>query len=386
MAIIAHQIGKNWVIPANDHTYAHRQTLAQYGGRYSKATKSWTFYVSLPEQVRDLCTSIETASFETASNKQSIDDLIDAFMSQNNVDEVLTIQVSDIAPKAPIYIVDMDALPKWFSPHSWWDRLNLYIARRPSTSIVGPTGNGKTTMAEMALRAQAFDYEMISCTDQTTVTDLVGGLILRASGEEWIDGIITRCFRAGKGIILDEADALDPRVGLAMQNALQDPGPDGRGRYVSLPTGERVYPTGKCPIVQTWNTFGTGATRQYVGRNKLDAASVDRTSILFTRYENEDSILTGRGVSADLTHRLVTWAQAVRAKIDAAGLPISLSPRTLLRIAEGVQDFDWTLPMACEFEFYERISPDQVGEIRVDPVSTERGTASDIHSSFSWKK
>jgi hypothetical protein len=101
-------------------------------------------------------------------------------------------------------------IPSWFVPPSWWGFIDVYVQHRPAIAVVGPAGNGKTTTVEIALQAHNIPFLALSCTSATEVVDLVGGRILTSEGEEWQDGIVTRAFREGKAVVLDEADTLDP--------------------------------------------------------------------------------------------------------------------------------------------------------------------------------
>jgi len=276
--------------------------------------------------------------------------------------EAASTQNHDTVEETPIPTLSeehAEKLPDWFMPPSWWKRLITYIniLGRPAIAIVGPAGNGKTTTAEMCFIANDIDYYIMNCTDRTEVTDLIGGDKIRAGGEEFVEGIVLKAFREGKGVVLDEADALDPRVMMSLQTALLDPGPDGTARFIALPSGEKVYPTGLCPIIMTLNTFGTGANRQYNGRNKLDSASIDRLTVISTGFENEIAILKARGYEHQLASKIVSWAHGIRRKIDEAGLPLILSPRTMLKIAQCVRDAGWTFEDAVRFEYYEAIDP-----------------------------
>ena len=270
------------------------------------------------------------------------------------------------------------ATDTWFVKPSWWQLAMLYIQHRPALAVVGPAGNGKTTTVEQALRALSIPFLSISCTDRTEVLDLVGGTVLTAQGEMWRDGLVTTAFKQGMAVVMDEADTLDPRVMMSLQNALQDGGVDGKARYVNTPDG-RVYPSGKCPIVLCMNTTGAGATRAYNGRNKLDGASLDRLSYIATGYENEASIITSRGHKQETADKIVEWASITRSKIDNAGINVTLSPRTLLRMAQGMDLFGWNLPTSAEREFLSRLSPDQVEVI----ASKQASQPSAPTSSFS---
>lgn len=249
-------------------------------------------------------------------------------------------------------------------PPSYWSDLVLYLTpgqARPAIALVGPAGNGKTTTAEAACTALGYEYVVIDATEYLEPADLVGCMTYDpAKGEVWRDGPVTEAFRNGKAVIINEFDSLNPRAALCLQSATQDPGPQRKGRYVTTPGGpeDRVIPSGDCPILVTMNTYGTGATRQYVGRNALDAATADRFTIISTGYENEASILAARGYSAPTADRLACWAAAMREQIEANTLRVILSLRTLLRMAQVIEGYHLPFEAAVEKEFLNRLEPD----------------------------
>lgn len=247
---------------------------------------------------------------------------------------------------------------------SYWDALLRYLTpghARPAIALVGPAGNGKTTAAEAACRALGYDYLVIDATEYLEPADLVGCTTFDPRrGEVWRDGPVTAAFRSGRAVIINEFDSLNPRAALCLQSATQDPGPDRRGRYVTTPGGpqDRVYPAGDCPLIVTMNTYGTGATRQYVGRNALDAATADRFTILSTGYENEAAILVARGYRQATADRLEIWATRTRRLIEDNGLRVILSLRTLLRMAQAIEEYGLSFEQAVESEFLARLEPD----------------------------
>lgn len=69
-------------------------------------------------------------------------------------------------------------------------------------------------------------------------------------------------------ILLDEFTALDPSVAQICNAALAND-------EIETTTGT-VYRDPNCIIVATSNTYGGGASRQYVANNQLDASTIDR--------------------------------------------------------------------------------------------------------------
>lgn len=250
-----------------------------------------------------------------------------------------------------------------FVKPSWWSRLIGYLKQeRPVIAIAGPAGNGKTLGATQALSALNIPYEVYDCTAYTDVDALVGRYSFRqdesGAGEVWVDGIVARCFRNGWGLVLNEYDALDPRAALALQSALQD----DANRYLTTEAGV-ITPAGACPILLTLNTFGSGATRMYTGRNTLDAASLDRLTFISTGYESELEILSAWGVGLVVMAHYLGWVKKARTAIDNNGVRAVLSLRTHRRVMSAV-NAGCTLAQAIDQEFYERLNADDADAIR----------------------
>lgn len=213
-----------------------------------------------------------------------------------------------------------------------------------------------TASARMALRYLQVPYDELDCTEVIEPYHIVGRNSFRIEGkkgeEVFVPGKLTNAFMNGWGFIGNEFDALNPRAALVFQSPFQDAGVDGDERYITIPeTNERIYPRGACPIILTMNTFGTGATRMYVGRNAIDAATLDRVTFIYTGYEREAERLLKRGFGKKDVTKLMKWAEKIRSHIDANGLRVTLSPRTLLRMSQRMNDGQ-SLELAAEKEFF----------------------------------
>lgn len=141
--------------------------------------------------------------------------------------------------------------------------------------MAGPAGSFKTSTAHAAAEALELPFYATSVCQQTTKTDLLG-FFVPGTGE-YMPTDFRRAFEKGGVFLLDEIDAGNPNV-LAVLNA-------------ALANSAMGFPDGMIErhpdfvLFAAGNTFGQGANRQYVGRNQLDAATLDRFAFIDFPYD-----------------------------------------------------------------------------------------------------
>jgi hypothetical protein len=123
-------------------------------------------------------------------------------------------------------------------------------------------------------------------------------------------------YKEGGVFCLDEMDAANPNLINLLNGGLA-------GKMMSFPCGmvDR-HPNFIC--VASANTFGTGSTEQYIGRNPLDAASLDR----FQKYTIDYCQALEESLYSSTACRMV-WQERERL---AGRTGWVLSMRTLSRI------------------------------------------------------
>lgn len=258
---------------------------------------------------------------------------------------------------------------------TWFDRLSTDITLGRTIAIRGPAGNGKSTGAKYVLEKKGYNVYHMDCTDSSTVDQIVGGIVPVPDGKggismEFKEGLFARAFRDPKGaVLLDEFDSLDPRIAMCLQSALIRNSGGNNTRKVSASDHPEGFlkSKGDCPVIVTMNTYGNGATREYVGRNAMDAASMDRfDTILDTSYEAEKEIIgskfgeeNAKKYSGEID-KIVKWADAVRTKISDKSMRIVLSTRRLIDIAESVIVLGVDPTNAVAREFKTRLSPSEL--------------------------
>lgn len=138
--------------------------------------------------------------------------------------------------------------------------------------LVGPAGSGKTTLATQV--AQTLKRKFYAENRVTSEYKLLG--YMDATGK-YVRTQFREAYEKGGVFLLDEVDASDPDVLTTFNSALANgmcPFPDklvqAHKDFVALAAG---------------NTYGRGADRQYVGRNQLDAATLDRFVVIDVDYD-----------------------------------------------------------------------------------------------------
>lgn len=135
--------------------------------------------------------------------------------------------------------------------------------------LVGPAGTGKTTAARKAAEALGLTFGCLSVGPQTSKSDLLGFM---DAGGTYRESLFVRCYRDGGVFLLDEIDAGNAGVLTVLNAALA-------GDVMATPAG-MVSRSPRFLTVAGANTYGQGASRQYVGRNQLDAATLDRFAVV----------------------------------------------------------------------------------------------------------
>lgn len=156
--------------------------------------------------------------------------------------------------------------------HHKFPLLAAAVAARVNVMLVGPAGSGKTTAAVKAAQALGLPFYGTGAINSeyklTGFIDAQGRIVSTA---------FRKAFEHGGVFLFDEIDASLPGALLAFNAALANDWMDFPDANVKRHDDFRV--------IAGANTFGTGADRQYVGRNQLDAASLDRYAVIDWGYD-----------------------------------------------------------------------------------------------------
>lgn len=178
--------------------------------------------------------------------------------------------------------------------------LNVYL--------YGPSGSGKTFAAKQC--AKALGVELYFTGAISNEYKLTG--YMDAKGE-YVATEFRKAYENGGLFLFDEIDGSFPQAVLAFNAALANDSMDFPDKNV--PRNEKFY------CIAAANTIGLGANRQYVGRNQLDAASLDR--FVFIEWDYDENL--ERKVAGN--DEWFEYVLKVRKVIDKLNLRHIVSPR-----------------------------------------------------------
>lgn len=204
------------------------------------------------------------------------------------------------------------------------EHVTRVIRRGHPVMMVGPAGCGKTTIAESAATAVQLPFYITSVVNDTH--ELLG--FIDGYGRYHVTPFRT-AYENGGVWCADEIDAWDAAALLVANSALAN----GLCTFPDLDKPLRRHADFR--MVATANTFGTGADRVYVGRNELDAASLDRFAVIDIDYDLELERMFANGSDCWLEH---VWK--VRKAVIAKRIRHVVSSRAIRFGAEALADGD----------------------------------------------
>lgn len=131
------------------------------------------------------------------------------------------------------------------------------------TMLVGPAGSGKNVCIKQIADALGLEmYYTNNVSNEFKITGFVD------AGGVYHETEFYKAFKNGGLFFLDEIDSSDPSALIILNSAISN-------GYVTFPH-EKVERHSNFRCVAAANTWGNGRDFQYIGRNALDGASLDR--------------------------------------------------------------------------------------------------------------
>jgi cobaltochelatase CobS len=207
--------------------------------------------------------------------------------------------------------------------------------------VVGPAGSGKSTLASDLAKSMSLNFASVSCSAGMSEWYLTGRSLpnLQTGHSVYQTSDFIRLYENGGVFLCDELDAADANVMIVINSALAN-------GYLNIPA--RVdNPVAKRHkdfyFVGAANTFGTGATMMYVGRNQLDAATLDRFSGAVVSVGYDMELETSLVPEKDI--RECVWK--MRENVEVNRIRRIVGTRSLLACAALVRSGETLKDAAC---------------------------------------
>lgn len=202
--------------------------------------------------------------------------------------------------------------------HSKFETILKFVKAGEPVFLTGPAGSGKNVLCQQIAKTLGLNFYFSNAVTQeykiTGFSDAMG---------VFHESQFYKAFKNGGVFMLDEMDASIPEVLIILNAAIANryfdfPAPIG---YVEAHPDFRVIAAG--------NTFGSGADYDYVGRNQLDAASLDRFAMVRIDYDQHIEEACSLG-----NNDLLKFCRKFRAATKKAGIRTVVSYRAISRMAK----------------------------------------------------
>lgn len=190
--------------------------------------------------------------------------------------------------------------------------LSFVLADEP-VMLIGPAGTGKNVICKQVAQAMNLDFYFSNAVTQEY--KLTG--FIDANGT-FHETEFYKAFKNGGLFMLDEIDASIPEVLVILNAAIAN-------RYFDFPNG-KIEAHENFRVIAAGNTFGKGASYEYVGRYQLDGASLDRFAQVVIDYSP--------AIEASLTqdNELLKFVRRFRRACEENGINHIISYRAIKRM------------------------------------------------------
>ena len=206
--------------------------------------------------------------------------------------------------------------------------------------LVGPAGSSKSTTCSQVAEALGLNFYFMSVGLQTTKSDLIG--FINAKGD-YMSTPIRKAFEEGGLLLLDEFDATHSGVITILNSMLAND-------VCSFP--DKIVKKHKdfvCMVA--CNTYGKGGSIDYIGRNRLDGATLDRFITVEMDYDDRlEEKLTNHSL-------WIRTVRKIRDNVKKHGLKVIVSPRASMQGAD-LLDAGFKIEEVLEMVIYKGASND----------------------------
>ena len=276
------------------------------------------------DALRNVITEAMSAYTESGVDKEVVTQIVNEAIgahvaeTQKSID-ALTRIIAESKPEVKhITLTGGDVRKIEGRTHFLFDKVLRVVDAGLSPWITGSAGVGKTMLAEQIATALGLEYSPESFCSQSSKAEVKG----YKDGHGLYQSVdFRKRFEEGGVYLLDEIDAANPNILLTLNSALSN-------GWMMFPDG-KVKRHEKFVAIASANTYGNGATAEYVGRQVIDGSTLNR----FVKFDMPIDEIMEAGIVNDLSVDATggrTWLDIVRkarANVVSSGLKVIISPR-----------------------------------------------------------
>lgn len=228
--------------------------------------------------------------------------------------------VEKFGPIPVIHQIKVPEKPEWETTevlHKDFDKICQMVIDGEPVYLCGPAGTGKSYLCQQVAKALNLEfYYSNAILDDVGIKGFVDAM------GNYHETQFYQAFTNGGIFLLDELDASIPEVLNLLNNALAN-------GYFDFPGIGRTMAHADFHCMAAGNTYGTGADNVYTGRYQLDAATMDRFSMVIVDYD--------RAIEMNMAQNdveLVEFAENFRKAITKTGVTCLCTYRAIKRLAK----------------------------------------------------
>lgn len=192
--------------------------------------------------------------------------------------------------------------------------------------LTGSAGSGKTHASAQVAEALGLKFYALSVGAQTSKSDIVGFI---DAGGTYRTTPFRQAYEKGGVFVMDEIDAGNSNVLIQINSALSN-------GICSFPD-KQVKAHKDFHFIATANTYGKGESMKYVGRNRLDAATLDRFTIIHWNIDEKvERAIAGNDTAM---YKAIT---AARSYCERSNIDAMITPRTTQK-AVTLHKLSWSV-------------------------------------------
>lgn len=210
--------------------------------------------------------------------------------------------------------------------HSQLPSLINMVGAGLNVMLTGSAGSGKTHASAQVAEALGLKFYALSVGAQTSKSDIVGFI---DAGGTYRSTPFRQAYEKGGVFVMDEIDAGNSNVLVQINSALSN-------GICSFPD-KQVKAHKDFRFIATANTYGKGESIKYVGRNRLDAATLDRFTII--HWDIDDKV---EEAMADGDTAIYKAIKAARDYCEKKNIDAMITPRTTQK-AVKLHKLNWSV-------------------------------------------